>query len=201
MPKFKNHDEYIAKAAPFAQPILKQIRAAFHKAHPDIEETMKWSMPHFEYNGILANMAGFKEHCSFGFWKGTLMKTIKGFEQVRDTAMSYGKFTTVGDLPPDKTLIKMIREAVELNEKGVKVKRDPPKPKGKLVVPDYLTKALNKNKAAKKTFEDFSPSNQREYVNWLTDAKTEATRESRLKQAIEWMAEGKPRMWKYMKKW
>jgi uncharacterized protein YdeI (YjbR/CyaY-like superfamily) len=198
MPKFKNHDEYIASAAPFARPILTKIRAAFHKAHPEIEETMKWSFPHFEYKGVLAAMAAYKQHCALGFWKGSLMKTVN---QPGDTPASYAKFADVKDLPPEKKLITMVREAIDLNEKGVKIKRDPPKPKGVLVVPDYLTKALGKNKAAKKTFENFSPSNQREYVNWLTEAKTEATREKRLKQAIEWMAEGKPRLWKYMKKW
>jgi uncharacterized protein YdeI (YjbR/CyaY-like superfamily) len=198
MAKFKNHDEYTASAAPFAQPILKKIRAAYRKAHPEIEETIKWNLPAFEYKGVLGSVMAFKNHCSYGFWKGSLMKTV---DQPGDTPASYFKLTDVKELPSEKKLIAMVREAVQLNEKGVKVKRDPPKPKGELVVPDYMAKALGKNKAAKKTFENFSPSNKREYVNWVTEAKTEATREKRLKQAIAWMAEGKPRMWKYMKKW
>ena len=196
MAKFANHDEYIAHAPEYAQPILKKIRAAYRKASPKIEETIKWNLPAFEYKGVLGSMMAFKSYCSYGFWKGSLMKTVA---QAGDTPASYTKLKDVKELPSEKELVAMVREAIDLNERGVKLKRDPT-PKVELAVPDYLTRALGKNKAARRTFEGFSPSNKREYVNWLTDAKTEATRDKRLKQAIEWMAEGKPRNWKYMKK-
>jgi uncharacterized protein YdeI (YjbR/CyaY-like superfamily) len=202
MGKFKNHDDYIAAAQPFAQPILKKIRATFHKACPEVKETFKWSMPHFEYKGVLGGMAAFKEHLRFGFWKSSIMKTVKLKGDVM--AGSFEKLTSVDDLPPEKKLIAMIKEAVELNEKGIKApssmggKKAPAKP---LDVPDVLAAAIRKNKAAAKTWAGFSQSAKNEYSAWITGAKAEATRESRLEQAIEWIAEGKPRNWKYMKEW
>jgi uncharacterized protein YdeI (YjbR/CyaY-like superfamily) len=129
------------------------------------------------------------------------MKSVKGFEQMGNSTASYGKVATVDELPKEKAFVAMIREAIDLNEKGVKVPKAPAKPKGELRIPDYFTAALKRNKAAQKQFEKFSPSAKREYVVWLVDAKTEATREKRIEQAVEWIAEGKPRNWKYMKKW
>jgi hypothetical protein len=204
MAKPTNHDEYIEAAAPFAQPVLRRIRAAYHKASREVTETMKWSMPHFEYKGVLGNMAAFKAHCSFGFWKGALMKTAGATQIIGNTSMNYEKIADVKDLPSEKQLIAMIKEAISLNERGVKA----PKPMGGkkapakvLKAPDDLMGALKKRKAALKHYEAFSQSGKNEYINWLTDAKTAKTRESRLKQAIEWISEGKPRMWKYMKEW
>jgi hypothetical protein len=204
MAKFKNHDDYIDAAAPFAQPILKKIRAAFHKACPDVQETMKWSFPHFEHKGVLASMAAFKEHCRFGFWKGAIMKTANAPELAGNVGWGYEKITSVNELPSDAALNKMIKEAVELNEKGIKApsqmggKKGPAK---ELKEPAYFTAALKKNKTALKHYEAFSQSGKNEYINWLTEAKTEATRDKRLKEALEWISEGKPRLWKYMKEW
>lgn len=198
-------DAYIEGAAEFARPILTMLRRAFHKACPRIEETMKWSAPHFEYNGIVGSMAAFKKHAAFCFWKGKEMSDPHGlFSVVGKTSMSSMKVTTVDDLPADKVLAAYIKEAVKLNQdtpqstkKKAKKKTAKKKPKN-LEVPNDLMKALKRNKKALSTFEDFSHTNKREYVEWITGAKREATREKRLAQAIEWMAEGKPRNWKYM---
>lgn len=191
-------DAYIAKSADFAKPILVQIREVVHAACPDVEETMKWSFPHFMYKGMLCSMAAFKEHCALGFWKGSLIlgKEPGGSEQGMG---HFGRITKVDELPSRKVLSGYIKQAMKLNDDGVKnpARAKPKKPR-ELVVPDDLTKALQKNKAARATFEKFSPSHKREYVEWITEAKTEATRLRRLETAIEWMAEGKPRNWKYM---
>lgn len=201
----KNHspevDAYINKSAEFARPILKKIRALYHKACPQIEETIKWGFPHFEYKGVVGSMAAFKHHAGFGFWKGQLMRdSQKLFSGVGNTSMNAFKLTDVSQLPPDKVLIEYIQEAVELNEKNIKVpaakKRAPLK---ELKIPDYFLAALKKNKKALATFEQFPPSHKKEYVEWVTEAKQEATRERRLATAVKWMAEGKPRNWKYMK--
>ncbi|MFN2476161.1 MAG: DUF1801 domain-containing protein, partial [Chthoniobacterales bacterium] len=161
-------DAYIAKAAPFAQPILKHIRKIVHKGAPDVVETIKWSMPHFEHKGVLCGMAAFKAHCSFGFWKSEL---IFGANRPSDDAAGqFGRITKVSDLPPDDVLVGYVRKAAELNETGVK-SPDRAKPKQKrppLEVPDYFTVALKKKAAARKTFESLSASGQREYVEWLT---------------------------------
>jgi uncharacterized protein YdeI (YjbR/CyaY-like superfamily) len=192
---------YIARAADFARPILEKLRALFHKACPQIEETIKWGFPHFEYKGIVGSMAGFKRYVGFGFWKGKLLKDPhKLFGGVGNTAMNACELTNVADLPPDKVLLEYICEAVALNEQGVKVPASKKKPKPALKVPDYFLAALRKNKKAQAVFEAFSPSNKREYVEWITEAKQEETRAKRLATAIEWMEEGKPRNWKYMKK-
>jgi uncharacterized protein YdeI (YjbR/CyaY-like superfamily) len=190
-------DRYIAKAAPFAQPILEKIRKGFHKANPNIVETIKWSVPHFEYKGPLAGMAAFKQHVRFGFWKASLMDDPHGI--AGDTPA--GKhFASVNDLPSEKVLVEYVRQAIALNEKGEKVARAPREKRDEADVPADLAAALKKSPKAKKAFDAFSPSHRREYVEWITEAKQEATRQKRLAQAIEWIGEGKSRNWKYMPK-
>ena len=194
-------DRYIAKAAPFAQPILERIRAAFHKAHPDVTETMKWSFPHFEYKGILGSMAAFKEHVSWGFWKGRLMNDPLGIiPPVGETSMGGAKIRTLKELPKEKDMVAYVREAIRLNAEGVKVERAPRQERGEAEVPPDLAAALKKSAAAKKTFEAFPPSHRREYIEWITEAKQEATRQKRLAKTMEFLNEGKSLNWKYERK-
>lgn len=196
-------DAYIAKAAPFAQPILEKIRDAFHAASPDIEETMKWSAPFFDYKGVLGNMAAFKNHVSWGFWKAQLMKDPHKLlsPSGESGTMFGGKASDVKDLPSKKVLVEYVKEAMRLNEEGVKIKRAPStRSDTPLEIPADLAGALKKDKKAKAAFDGFSPSQKREYVEWLVDAKQEATRAKRLATAMEWIAEGKTRHWKYQKK-
>jgi len=196
-------DAYIAKAAPFAQPVLKHLRSLVHKTCPDVEETIKWGMPSFGYKGIMCGVASFKEHCSFGFWKASLMKDKILVENAKsEVAMgNLGRITSLKDLPPDKKIIGWIKKAMKLNEEGKKVVKAKPFAKKELTIPSFITTAVKKNIKAWATFEILSPSGKKEYVDWITEAKTEETKNSRLKQAIEWMVEGKPRNWKYMKEW
>jgi hypothetical protein len=189
-------DAYIAKSADFARPILKRLRALMHKACPKVDETLKWGVPHFEYQGVIAGMAAFKQHAAFGFWKRQLMKDPAGFFAKGESGMGGRKIRSIDELPSDTVLLGYIREAVALNQQGVKVPR-PTRKKPPPRTPPYLAAALKKNARARKTYENFSPSQKRDYVVWLTDAKQEATRERRLATAIEWMAEGKSRNWKY----
>jgi uncharacterized protein YdeI (YjbR/CyaY-like superfamily) len=199
--KNKRIDAYIAKSQDFAKPILKHIRELVHKACPDVQETMKWSFPHFEYySGTVCSTASFKEHCSFTFWKAKLMKDPhKIFPKVKESMGHLGKIKSVKDLPSDKIMIEYIKEAAKLNKDGVKVHSKKPKEKKELVIPDYFTKALRKNKKALKTFNDFSYSHKKEYLEWITEARTEDTRNKRLSTTIQWLAEGKNRNWKYRK--
>ena len=204
--KDKRIDAYIAHARPFARPILKHIRKLVHRGCPGVEETMKWSFPHFDYKGqMMCAMAGFKEHCTFGFWKGKLIRDPKGYLQRRSTdggeAMGHmGRITGVKDLPPDKVFIGFIRQAMKLNDKGITVPKKPqPKPT-QLAIPGYFLKAVRKNTKAYKYFESLSYSHKKEYVQWVTEAKTVETREKRLKTSVEWMSKGKVRNWKYVKR-
>jgi len=172
-------DDYIARSADFARPVLEHLRKLIHKAWPDVEETIKWSMPFFQNNGApLCNMAAFKEHCAFGFWNATLLKDPEGILQVKDkNAMGHlDRITSKKDLPVDKILLAYIREAAELNEKGVKKPKPVAAPKKELPVPPALTTALKKNKKALAAFEGFSPSHRREYIEWITEAKREEIR-------------------------
>lgn len=194
-------DHYILKAQPFAQPILNHLRALIHHACPEVEERLKWSCPHFDYKGgPMANMAAFKQHCAFGFWKAALMKDKVLLENAKEEkAMGHlGRITSLKDLPSDKKIIAWIKEAMKLNDEGMKV---PKKiiPKAEIKAPDYFIAALKKNKKAQQAYEAFSASCKREYLEWITEAKTEATKEKRMTQAIEWISEGKKRNWKYEK--
>ncbi len=204
MPKIAPRiDAYINKSADFAKPVLIHLRNLVHKACPEVEETIKWGFASFDYKGPFCSMASFKQHCAFGFWKTALMKDPKGIlSEKKDEAMgSLGRITGLKDLPPDKVIIDFIRQAKKLNDDGVKL---PPRKKAdrskELVVPDYFLKAISKNKKAKTTFDNFSYSQKKEYVEWITEAKAEETRDKRMAQAVEWMAEGKIRNWKYVRK-
>ena len=196
-------DLYIYNAADFARPILLHLRELIHFTCPDVEETIKWSFASFDYKGPMCSMASFKQHCAFGFWKASLMKDKSLIANAEsESAMGhYGKMTTLRDLPPDKKIIAHIKEAMMLNEKGIKL---PPKKvttrKKEIVAPDYFLKQLKNNKKALITFNSFSPSHKREYLEWIIEAKTDDTKNRRMDKAIEWMSEGKSRNWKYMKK-
>lgn len=196
-------DAYIAKTADFARPILSHLRTLVHKACPAVTETIKWSMPYFEYNGsILCSFAAFKSHCAFIFWRGAEMNDPDNIFHVRgESAMGQlGKIESKKDLPADKIFIKYLKAAAQLNDSGVKAPaKAKTTAKKELEIPDWFTTALKKNKKALATFNAFSYTNKKEYVDWLTDAKTQTTRDTRLASALEWMAEGKIRNWKYTK--
>ena len=202
--KEKIVDAYIAKAADFARPILNHIRELVHKTCPEVEEKMKWSFPHFDYKGeMMCSMAAFKQHAVFGFWKASLMKDPVLIETAKsEVAMGHlGRLTSIKDLPADKKMTAWIKEAMALNDKGIKLAAKPKTTdKKEMVVPDYFIKALSKNKKAKQTFESFAYSHKKEYLQWITEAKTEETRNKRIAAAIEMMSEGKSRNWKYAKK-
>lgn len=198
----KRIDAYIAKSADFSKPILTHLRQLLHKNCPDVSETIKWGMPFFEYNGsLLCNMAAFKAHVSFGFWNAGQMKEADNKLQVKDRGAmgNFDRITSIKDLPSDKAMAGYIKEAVTLIEKGVKKAASKKASKPELPVPPELAAALKKNKKAQAAFEGFSPSHRREYIEWITEAKTDATREKRLATTVEWLTEGKSRMWKYQK--
>jgi len=196
-------DLYISKSAEFAKPILMHLRELVHAACPEVEETIKWSFASFDYKGPMCSMAAFKQHCAFGFWKASLMKdkTLTKNAESESAMGHYGKITSLKNLPSDKKIIAHIKEAMKLNEKGIKLpSKKTDAAKKEIVVPDYFLKQLKKNKKAFTTFEAFSSSHKREYVEWITEAKTDETKNRRIETAIEWMSEGKSRNWKYIKK-
>ena len=201
--KEKLVDTYIAKSADFAKPILNHIRELVHNTCPGVEEKMKWSFPHFDYKGeMMCSMAAFKQHAVFGFWKAKLMKDPVLVETAQsEVSMGHlGRLTSVKDLPPDKKMIAWIKEAMALNDKGIKLAKPKPAPKKELIIPDYFKKAVAKNKKAWQTFEAFAYSSKRDYVEWITEAKTDETRNKRIATMMEWLAEGKSRHWKYQRK-
>jgi uncharacterized protein YdeI (YjbR/CyaY-like superfamily) len=193
-------DAYIEKKADFAKPILKHIRQLVHKACPDAEETIKWSMPFFDYKGsVLCAMAAFKEHCTFMFWKAKLMKDPEKILQIedRETMGHFKKITSVKDLPSDKILTAYIKEAMRLNEENIKLPARKKVAVAELKTPVDFAAALKKNKKAQTVFENFTPGKKKEYIEWITEAKTDATKFKRIETAVEWIAEGKVRNWKY----
>lgn len=196
-------DQYIDKSQEFAEPILRHLRSVVHKACREATETMKWGVPHFEYRGkILCNMASFKQHCAFGFRLGSAMSDPEGVLKPVGTNSGMGHLGTISDLkdlPPDKILIQYIHEAMALTEQGVAKAKRPITARKELHVPDYFVKVLKKDKVAYSCFENFSYSHKKEYVEWITGAKTEETRNKRMATAVEWLREGKGRNWKYVK--
>lgn len=191
-------DAYIAKSADFARPILEHLRAVAHATESDIEETIKWGMPCFTFGGkIVCNMAAFKQHCAFNIWHG---RQVLG-ERADEAMGSFGRIRKKSDLPPKRELVALLKQAVRLRREG----HVPPRTrtaKPEAPIPDDLAAALKlkKHARARTTFERFPPSQRREYIEWITEAKREATREKRLATTLDWLAEGKPRNWKYMKR-
>lgn len=197
-------DAYIVKSATFAVPILEYLRSVVHMTCPEVKETIKWSFPHFEYKGsILCSMASFKQHCAFGFWLGSLLtdpNNLLASGNEKTSMGQLGRITSLEDLPAEEHLTGFIREAMDLIDRGVKQKKEEkPKENKELVVPEYFLEALSENKDALKTFTGFSYSQKKEYVDWVVDAKTEATREKRMATSVEWLSEGKIRNWKYVR--
>jgi uncharacterized protein YdeI (YjbR/CyaY-like superfamily) len=189
-------DAYIAKANDFAKPILTRVREMVHAACPQAEEKIKWGMPFFDYKGqMMCGMAAFKEHCSLVFWKASL---IEGVPKNGDKAMgSFGRLTSVKDLPSKAKFSAYIKDAMKLNDAGITVKRPKAARKPEAKVPRELADALKKNRKATAAFAAFPPSHRREYCEWIDEAKREETKTKRVAQAIEWIAEGKHRHWKY----
>jgi uncharacterized protein YdeI (YjbR/CyaY-like superfamily) len=198
-------DLYIARAKPFAQPILIHIRELVHKACPNVVETIKWSRPFFEYKGVvLGNMSAFKEHCSFGFWGEEIGAILRQAKVVQEGGMgSLGRITSIKDMPSNKEMLGFLKQATAFIDNGqytspIAARNKVVKaPKPALETPPELNQALKANKAASKVFTAFSPSCKREYIEWIAEAKRPETRDKRIAQAIEWIAEGKQRNWKY----
>jgi uncharacterized protein YdeI (YjbR/CyaY-like superfamily) len=204
MSKFNpQFDEYFAKSADFAKPILEYLRQLIHDTCPEVEEVIKWGYPHFDYkDDIICILAAYKNHCSFSLYKAELMNDPKLIESVKaGKKMGYtDKVKSLSDLPSKEILVAYIKEAMLLNENGIKkIKPISEKPKV-LETPDYFNEKLATNPLAKEIFESKSPSFRKDYIVWITDAKTEATRQSRMQEALQWIAEGKGRFWKYEKK-
>lgn len=188
-------DAYIAKAQPFARPILEHVRERVHAVLPDVEETTKWSMPCYTVDGkIILITAAFKAHAALNFWRG---QELRGAAANADAMGQFGKLKSVDDLPPDAELNRLIREAAELSKNAPlprRVKHAPTPPSE--IHPDFAS-ALEKSPKAKETLEGFPPSARREYLDWVADAKQDATRAKRIADAVEWLSEGKRRHWKY----
>jgi uncharacterized protein YdeI (YjbR/CyaY-like superfamily) len=191
-------DAYIAKAAPFSRPILTHLRDVVHATCPDVEETMKWSAPHFMYRGMMAGMAAFKEHATFGFWKGSLVIDDKS-DKAQSGMGQFGRITKLSELPSKKVLTGYIKKAMELNESGAKVVREPKHEKKPVTMPKELAAALAKDKKAKLAFEAMSPSHRKEYMEWIGTAKRDETRARRLEKAMAQLKVKKSVHWKYAK--
>ncbi len=201
--KHSGVDAYIARSAPFARPILRHLRAVVHRGCPGVEEELKWGHPHFNYKGMFCGIAAFKEHAVFGFWKHALL--VKGphaLPKVAEKGMgNFGRLTSLADLPSSAQLVALVRRAAALNDLGIRPSRKPrPRRARRVVAPAYFMAALRRNAKALASYKSFSPSAQREYVEWVTEAKTPETRQRRIETSVAWMAEGKSRNWKYEKR-
>ncbi len=200
-------DKYIENKAPFAQAILRHVRELIHQAVPEVEETIKWSMPFFVYRGIiLANISGFKQHCNVGLWGKEITAALREEGTVSGESMgSFGRIEDLKDLPSDAKLLDYFRCAAAAIDSGQRTKsiERPSRTtaervaKPEQMVPAELAAALKKNQAAQKVFDGFAPSHRREYIDWIDQAKREATRLQRVTQTVGMLAEGKRRNWKY----
>lgn len=198
----KDVTSYITQSESFAKPILKHWRHLVNENCPDVVEAIKWGIPHFDYKGdFMCVMASYKSHCSFSFLKAELMNDprLKESKKLKPVQRFMGKISSVDELPADKEFIKLLKEAMSLNEKGLKLPVIKPAKAQKTEVPDYFVQQLKSNPKAEKVFEAGSPSFRKNYLTWIIDAKTETTRNKRIEQSLEWIAEGKDRFWQYKK--
>lgn len=194
-------DTYIEKSADFAKPILIHLRKLIHRASSEMRETIKWGFPHFDYKGTICSMASFKEHCAFGFWKSSLLSDPYSIlkKESKESMGQLGRIKSIASLPSDEIITAYILEAISLNEKGIKL----PKKAGPVHtvnIPDYFQKTLNDHADARTHFEKLSNSHRKEYISWIEEAKTDATRNKRISTTLEWLNEGKSLNWKYERK-
>lgn len=190
-------DAYIERAQPFARPILTRLRALVHRACPEVDETLKWSFPHFDYKGMYCSVAAFKAHCSFSFWKHGLLAKQGLVAAQRDGMGSFGRFTSVGDMPSDAALLKVLAAARALNDAGVRTVRPNARAKPPLRVPPYVRAAVRRQKGGAAAFAALPPSHRREYVEWVADAKTPETRARRLEKMLRQLSAGQSLNAKY----
>jgi len=193
-------DAYIKGAPEFAGPLLLHFRELAHKAHPGVQETIKWGKPFFLAGGSpVCFMAAFKQHCAFGFWgSGMAGPLAEAGYQDDGAAGSLGRVTGPKEMPKDKVLLGLLKTAFALaGNEGGKLRRVPAeKPKGRIETPEDLEAVLNRIGALER-FDAMSPSCRREYVEWIVEAKRAETRAKRIGEAVGWIAEGKKRNWKY----
>lgn len=199
----KKVNDYITKSESFAKPILEHLRQVIHDTCPEVQEDIKWGIPHYTYKGDhLLMLAGFKNHCSFSIYKAEFLKDKEIVESIK-AGKKFGymdKLKSISELPSKKVLVSLIKEAMIINEQGIKkVIAVSDKPKV-IETPDYLVKAINANKKAKAVWESKSDAFRKDYLVWIVDAKTDVTRQKRIEQTLEWVTEGKGRFWQYEKK-
>lgn len=188
-------DEYVERAAEFARPILLHLRLLVHQACPEIDETIKWSRPFFVHRGtIIANMAAFKRHCSFGLW-GPGMTPLS----TDGAGGSLARIESLAGLPEDAAIVAMVRDAIKrVGNTGAAATKGRVKAVSEdIAVPQDLALALAEIDGAIAHFEALSPSCKREYVLWIEEAKRKETRARRVGETARWIAEGKRRNWKY----
>ena len=188
-------DAYIERAQPFARPILSHVRNRVHSVLPSVEETVKWSMPAYTLGSkIVLITASFKAHMALNFWRG---QELRGEAANADAMGQFGRITSIGDLPPDAELDRLIREAADLASIAPAPRKFKHEPKPPAELHPEFAKALDSSPAARATLDGFPPSAQRDYLDWIADAKQDATRAKRIATAVEWLSEGKRRHWKY----
>lgn len=192
---------YIETASPFARPILQQLRTWVHQFCPEVTETVKWNFPHFEYKGrILCSMAAFSKHCAFGFWLESMMKDPHGImehSQAKSSMGNLGRISSPEDLPSESQIRNLILEAMALIDAGVKPEKKKVGPAAELEAPPELLHALESVPAALQFYLALPPGQKKEYIMWVTEAKTDATRNKRIETTVLWCSERKRRLWKY----
>jgi uncharacterized protein YdeI (YjbR/CyaY-like superfamily) len=190
-------DAYIARAQPFARPILDHVRERVHSVLPEAEETLKWGAPAVTLDGkIVLILAAFKVHAALNFWRG---QELRGEAASSEAMGQFGKLKSVADLPPDSELDRLIREAAELSRSAPTPRKVKHEAKAEPQLHPDFAAALDKAPKAKAVLDGFSPSARREYLDWVADAKRDETRASRIATAVEWLSEGKKKNWKYEK--
>ncbi len=195
-------DAYLERAEEFAQPVLEHLRAIVHATCPNVEETIKWGFPHFMHAGsILCSMAAFKQHVAFGFWKGKLIDGIEPVDPDQSAMGQFGRLRRIDDLPGKRSLAGFIRQAMKLNEQGTRQPLSKRSTRSRAVsMPPELAAGLARSRRSREHFEKLPPGQQREYLEWIAEGKQVATRKRRSEQAIDWLSDGKPRNWRYMRK-
>jgi uncharacterized protein YdeI (YjbR/CyaY-like superfamily) len=188
-------DAYVAKAQPFARPILEKVRERVHAVVPRAEETIKWGMPAYTLDGkILLITAAFKAHAALNFWRG---QELRGDKANADAMGQFGKLASVADLPSDSELDRLMKEAAEVAKNAPAPRKAKHGPKAAPEMHPDFSAALAKAPKAKAALDGLPPSAQRDYLEWISEAKQDSTRAKRIATAVEWLSEGKRRHWKY----
>lgn len=188
MQRYQSVEDYLDGHVEW-RPLLERLRVIMNEC--EVEETVKWGQPCYTHEGKnVAGIGAFKEFVSVWFFQGALLRDEHGVlvnaQEGRTRAMRQWRFQAVEEI--DETLLRAyVDESIENQRQGKAIKAERKKP---VEVPDELAGALAEDREAGERFDALTPGKQREYTEYIAQAKLAETRVRRLEKILPMIRAG-----------